>query len=774
MKYTKTIVITVIVLLLTSNLRLFGQTYFSENFEGGTTPLNWSNQFIDGSTLWRYAYGGFRTVDTLPNSANPPATPDGSNYNALFQVQEIGSSTMLVTPKINTMEYAIKPELRFYHAQYAWYHGFYGIDNLSVYYKNNVDSAWVLLKEYPNEVNSWEYRKILLPDSTLSKTYYIGFKATSNWGYGVCIDNVQIIETGIQPRAVESVKYSQPYTQPIPSGTSNNPLLRMDVTVSGNTGKMIFKSLEVKSIGTNDNDIADKGLHLYLTQDTLFNTENYIGEVDSIKNHIAFFNNLNYEMESGTTHLWLTADADSSAGHNDIMDFSLQPGKLRFILDTTGIMNITGIIGVVNDSIVYTKEENTLKAPLYYNLPKNEVSPIGKRIIRETVFVDDFETDKGWHLRGEFQIDTARGLGGKAGYGKGNPDPKSAVSGSRVLGTDLSGMGYYPGNYEILDPGNPGDSVLLYQAISPSFNLKFYNDVKILFYKYLNAESTDHAGIDISVDGGSTWQNIYNKSGQYYNNSWVLDSFDISQYASRQRDVKIRFTLGPTDDLGQYSGWNIDDFVVTANYLTSDLGVTELLTPVNGCGHTGSETVQIKVKNYSALQADTIPVSISLNGGASFIHDTIYHTIKSDSSAILTLNKTLDLTTPGIYNFIATTSAAKDEDHTNDTATVKLYIQPTITLPSEENFETSSGIWMPYGKNSTWQWGRSYQGDYPPPSGTKVWRTGLDRNYKSNDSSFIESPCYNFNDTTRYLLKVYHWNSTESLERWFKHSVLTG
>ena len=99
MKYTKTIVIPVIVLLLANNLRLFGQTYFSENFEGGTTPLNWSNQFIDGSTLWRYAYGGFRTVDTLPNSANPPATPDGSNYNALFQVQEIGSSTMLVTPK---------------------------------------------------------------------------------------------------------------------------------------------------------------------------------------------------------------------------------------------------------------------------------------------------------------------------------------------------------------------------------------------------------------------------------------------------------------------------------------------------------------------------------------------------------------------------------------------------------------------------------------------------------------------------------------------------
>ena len=63
MKYTKTIIIPIITLLLSSNLSLTGQTYFSEDFESGTTPLNWSNQFIEGSTLWRYAYGGYRTVD---------------------------------------------------------------------------------------------------------------------------------------------------------------------------------------------------------------------------------------------------------------------------------------------------------------------------------------------------------------------------------------------------------------------------------------------------------------------------------------------------------------------------------------------------------------------------------------------------------------------------------------------------------------------------------------------------------------------------------------
>jgi len=64
--------------------------------------------------------------------------------------------------------------------------------------------------------------------------------------------------------------------------------------------------------------------------------------------------------------------------------------------------------------------------------------------IYETVFEDDFESDNSWYLTGEFQIDEPMGLGGGTGYS----DPTFACSGNNILGTDLTGLGQHPGDYE--------------------------------------------------------------------------------------------------------------------------------------------------------------------------------------------------------------------------------------------------------------------------------------------------------------------------------------
>jgi len=53
-----------------------------------------------------------------------------------------------------------------------------------------------------------------------------------------------------------------------------------------------------------------------------------------------------------------------------------------------------------------------------------------------TIFEDDFETDNGWTLGGEFQRGAPGGLGGDYG----NADPTSAHGGSYVLGVDLTGL----------------------------------------------------------------------------------------------------------------------------------------------------------------------------------------------------------------------------------------------------------------------------------------------------------------------------------------------
>ena len=122
----------------------YGQTVlFSEGFESGEIPLNWKQEFVKGSISWRYQDGGYSTSND-PNS-NQPIHAHGGNFNAMFQYQSTqNEATKLVTKKISALEFAVKPELHFYHAQVAWDHAIseedppeLSNDYLRVYYKSS-------------------------------------------------------------------------------------------------------------------------------------------------------------------------------------------------------------------------------------------------------------------------------------------------------------------------------------------------------------------------------------------------------------------------------------------------------------------------------------------------------------------------------------------------------------------------------------------------------------------------------------------------------------
>jgi subtilisin family serine protease len=168
------------------------------------------------------------------------------------------------------------------------------------------------------------------------------------------------------------------------------------------------------------------------------------------------------------------------------------------------------------------------------------------------IFEDDFETDKGWALITEFQRGAPGGLGGDYG----NPDPASAHGGSNVLGVDMTGLGAYNGDYEI----NLSDRA--YTATSPIIDCTDFLNIQMTFWRYLNVEQPayDHAYIDIY--DGSTWHEIWSNSATITDNSWNEINIDISTYADGNTDMRIRFCIGETDGSWQYSGWNIDDFVV--------------------------------------------------------------------------------------------------------------------------------------------------------------------------------------------------------------------
>ncbi|HEX38291.1 MAG TPA: hypothetical protein ENG70_05495, partial [Candidatus Cloacimonetes bacterium] len=169
------------------------------------------------------------------------------------------------------------------------------------------------------------------------------------------------------------------------------------------------------------------------------------------------------------------------------------------------------------------------------------------------IFTDDFETDLGWSIVGEFERGAPGGLGGNYG----NADPTSAHGGSNVLGVDLTGLGDYDGDYEI----NLADRA--YTATSPIINCTGYTNVQLEFWRWLNVESPsyDHAYLD--VYDGSSWQQIWTNSAVMEESSWGQQSYDVSSYADGNSNFRIRFSIGETDGSWQYSGWNIDDLVLT-------------------------------------------------------------------------------------------------------------------------------------------------------------------------------------------------------------------
>jgi hypothetical protein len=221
---------------------------------------------------------------------------------------------------------------------------------------------------------------------------------------------------------------------------------------------------------------------------------------------------------------------------------------------TTGRTFTCYVNSVVNIGGNFTRTGNFNAGTSTLNFYGNTTSTISGSAAPWVIFDDNFETNKGWTLSGEFQRGAPQGLGGSAG----NPDPSTAYSGSNVLGVDLTGLGSYPYDYE----RNLANRA--YQAISPTFDCSGKTNIVLNFRRWLGVQRRDNAYIDISTNNGATWTQIWRNNNTINPSSWSLQTINISAYANNQPQVKIRFCMGTTNNNRQYCGWNIDDVQITA------------------------------------------------------------------------------------------------------------------------------------------------------------------------------------------------------------------
>ncbi|MBN2814107.1 MAG: hypothetical protein JXQ80_08525, partial [Bacteroidales bacterium] len=694
---------------------------FAEDFESEEIPFDWKEQFVNGSINWRYENGGYSLDPLIPYTRKPVAAYSGL-YNAMFQYQSANNeATKLITERIGALEFAIKPELHFYHAQMAWKHGSdYYNDHLRVYYRISSTSPWQLLRTYTEATTEWVERIIVLPENDLSADYYLAFEGETHWGWGACVDDINIYETGILQKYLSSITIEQASEVSVASGTDNNPILKFKLKVMGNTGTCPINSLTLNSLNTDDTDIKSGGVKLYFTEGADFDTDNPVGSGVSFASGKAVFTNLNYNLPTGYSYLWVTYDVKSDAGHRNIIDGMLE----------TGAINING-------QTYFTEQQ----------------SPAGSRTVLQTIYSDDFDSELNWTLSGEFEHGIPKGLGGS----QANPDPTAAFSGDSIMGTDLTGLGEYPGDYE------KNLNFAAYSAISDTFDLTFYNDLSIRYLRFLNIGVNDEANIDISDDGGNTWETAWKNTSMILDDRWKLHEIDISQLASRKKDVIVRYSIGTTNDYWQLSGWNIDNFQLTGRFVSKDVGISRLITPVQGCGHTAEEAVSVYIKNYGATDSyNTIPLQYSFDGGLTLTYDTLKQVIPFGDSVLFTFKKKADVSHPDVYNLLIKTTMSGDEDEFNDAIALAFYAQPTRSADHTETFESNGGLWIPPASaNSNWEWGTPGYGIIPP-SGNKLWATRLISTYTPSDSSFVESVCYSNSNHKRKILQLKYWISSEA------------
>lgn len=155
----------------------------------------------------------------------------------------------------------------------------------------------------------------------------------------------------------------------------------------------------------------------------------------------------------------------------------------------------------------------------------------------------NMDTDPGWNYQGQWAWGQPTGASG---------DPSSGYTGSNVVGYNLNGS--YP------------DNMTPYYATSVPFDCSGASQAYLSFWKWLGIESSsyDHATVEISINGGSTWDTIWaHEGGSVAPTSWTFEEYDISEWAAGQSDVRVRWGMGPSDGSVVYCGWNLDDVRVS-------------------------------------------------------------------------------------------------------------------------------------------------------------------------------------------------------------------
>jgi len=210
-------------------------------------------------------------------------------------------------------------------------------------------------------------------------------------------------------------------------------------------------------------------------------------------------------------------------------------------------------------------------------------------------------------------------------------------------------------------------------------------------------------------------------------------------------------TNGNLDD-----GFTFDDITIT--HAQNDVGIQALVSPdiTNLCGLGTTETIRIRVKNYSNVTINNVAVSYKINGLQ--VNETI-PSLAAGQVLEYSFAQTANLAAWQRYELDAWVHYGPDNYRNNDSLlNVVFYTTPLITsYPYLQDFENNHGYWYTGGVVISWEWGEPSKTIInKAASGSNAWVTSLSGNYNVSELSYLYSPCFDLSGLSQPVLSFSH------------------
>ena len=396
-------------------------------------------------------------------------------------------------------------------------------------------------------------------------------------------------------------------------------------------------------------------------------------------------------------------------------------------------------------------DQNPMNDTIFFRISNHES-------INSFPYFEDFEAnDGGWSAEWINQMEPG------TSWQHGSPAKSiinGAASGSKCWVTDTLGTNLFNESSYVIGPCFDFTSLTM-----PVLEMDIWYETQsadIIIVEY-TTDNTPGQNVNWNRLGNSgeglNWYNYTYQTNSAWNGSsggWLHAIHTLDPLVG-EPFVKFRVTFrGGLNGLAD--GFAFDNFKISESPM-ADLTVSEIIYPENSCSLSSADSVTILIKNQGLNPVSEIVVVCSIDGGVTFVTDTIHTTLNFSDTLIYTFIPTFDFATPGIYNIVTAVVLAGDQYPTNDTSFKEIMSYPVInSVPYIEDFENNNGHWYTSGLNNSWEWGIPSDSVLTNAfSGQKCWATNLSGYHNLAERSYVESPCFDLSQYKNPKIKLAVW-----------------